>query len=148
MQEKKKTKFIHNPEYKGGQKELSKFIYAHLKYPAAALEAGIEGTVLIEYDIDYQGNVITTRVLQGLGYGCDEEAARVIKMLKFQVEKNRGLHVIFHKKTTIHFKKPEIKTAAPAQIQVTYTYTQSQPETKEAPASPTKVYSYSITPNS
>lgn len=144
MAKEKKTLFIHQPQYKGGPKEMTKFIYTNLRYPPAALEEGIEGTAYIECGIDYQGIVVTTRVLQGIGHGCDEEACRVLKLLKFDVERNRGIHVLFHKKIKVQFKKPKQKPAAPTQVQVAYTVTTSAPlpQQEEKPAAPT--YSYTI----
>lgn len=147
--EKKPKHFIQQPEFPGGPKELTKFIYANLRYPAAALEAKIEGTVWIEYDIDYKGNVVETRVLQPIGYGCDEEAARVVRMLKFVVGRNRGVRVLFHKKAQIRFKLPApAKVPAPApqntgSMQVNYVYTTTTPEPAEKPK--TNTYSYTFT---
>lgn len=147
MAKEKKTLFVHQPQYKGGPKELTKFIYTHLRYPKEALEAGVEGTVLVEYDINYQGLVVATRILQGLGHGCDEEASRVVSMLKFDVERNRGLHVLFHQKVKVQFKKP--KQVQPPktetlQVQVAYSLTPSSlpKEAGEKPAETT--YQYTI----
>ncbi len=149
--DKKKTKFVYQPEYPGGPKELTKFLYAQLRYPKAAFDANIEGTVYLEYDIDYQGNVVGTKVLKGLGYGCDEEAARVVKLLKFDVARNRGIQVLFHQKVRVQFKKTKEKPApapvAPAQVQVAYTLTPSNPVSPDNPAEAQKevlTYQYTI----
>jgi protein TonB len=147
MKKEKKTLFIHQPQFKGGPKELTKFIYSNLKYPREAFDAGVEGTVYIEYDIDYQGNVIATRVLQGLSHGCDEEACRVVKMMKFDVERNRGVHVLFHQKVKVQFKKqkqvPVQQPVVQQQMQVAYTVTTpTPPKPEEKPAEVT--YNYSI----
>ncbi len=149
--DKKKPVFVHQPEYPGGPKELSKFIQQNLRYPPSALEAGEEGTVFIEYDIDYQGNVVSTRVLQGVSGACDEEACRVVRLLKFDVPKNRGLKVVFHKKARIQFKKPLAQPvpAQPAggmQVQYTFTPAPTAPAEKQAekPAAVTYSYSYTI----
>lgn len=143
---KKKTQFIYQPEYPGGPKAITKFVYEQLRYPASALEAGIEGTVLVDYDIDYQGNVIATRVLQGIGYGCDEEACRLARLLKFDVPTNRNMKVTFHQKMRVQFKKPSAAqtladnpVAAPT-VQVSYTVTPATPADKPA----TQVYSYTV----
>lgn len=143
--DKKKPLFIHQPEYKGGPKALTKFIYEQLRYPQTALDAGIEGMVIVDYDIDHQGNVIATRVLQGIGHGCDEEACRVVRLLKFDVPKNRGLKVLFHKKARIQFKRPVQQPAAPvqAQMQVHYTLT-SAPPAEKAEEKPATMYHYTI----
>lgn len=147
MAKEKKTVFIHQPQFKGGPKELTKFIYSNLRYPKVAFEAGVEGTVYIEYDIDYLGNVVATRVLQGIGHGCDEEACRVVQLLKFDVERNRGVHVLFHQKVKVQFKKPKpAPTVKPAtqNMQVAYTVTtpKTDPKPQEKPAEVT--YNYTI----
>jgi TonB family protein len=142
MAKEKKTVFIHQPQFKGGPKELTRFIYAQLRYPKEALEAGVEGTVYIEYDIDYQGNVVATRVLQGIGHGCDEEACRVVQLLKFDVERNRGVHVLFHQKVKVVFKKPKPAPQPQTNVQVAYTVTSTAPQPEQKPAEPT--YSYTI----
>jgi protein TonB len=144
---KKKTLFLKNPEYPGGPKELTKFIYANLKYPEAALKAGVEGTVLVEYDIDFQGKVTDTRVLQSLGQGCDEEACRVVRMLKFGVGKNRGLKVLFHQKAVIEFRKPaqQMVVNNTMEVQLNYTMTVSAPAVVAEEVKPAQtVYSYTV----
>ncbi len=114
-------RFIRKPIFRGGNKEFSKFITANLKYPAAALEAKIEGTVRVKYDIDNKGDVIKTKVLSSVGHGCDEEAVRVIKLLKFDIPKGpRKLKIIFHRTTKIKFAIPivEKKVAKPSPKQL------------------------------
>ena len=141
--DKKKTLFIHQPEYPGGPKTLTKFIYDNLRYPQEAFDAGIEGMIVIDYDIDYQGNVTATRVLQGIGHGCDEEACRVVRLLKFDVPKNRGMRVLFHKKAKIQFKKPVQQPVAAGQMQVTYSMTPS-PAAEKSEGKKEETYSYTI----
>lgn len=142
--DKKKTLFIRQPEYPGGPKALSQFIYAQLRYPPAALEAGTEGIVLVDYDIDYQGNVVAARVLQGIGHGCDEEACRLARLLKFDVPRNRNMKVTFHQKLRVQFKKP-VPVAAPT-MQVSYTVTPTPPPAATTPVEKpaTETYSYTF----
>ncbi len=141
--DKKKPLFIRQPEYPGGPKALTQFIYENLRYPAAALEANAEGTVYVDYDINYQGNVIATRVLQGVGHGCDEEACRLARLLKFDVPKARNMKVTFHQKLRIQFKKP-VPVAA-STMQVSYTITPTAPATATPADKPaTETYSYTV----
>jgi len=102
----KMKKFLDLPRYGGGKKEFNKFISNNLRYPKAALEAGIEGKVLVEYEIDDNGFVHNPRVLRSLGYGCDEEAVRIVGLLRFKKVKNRGVRVRVNTKTNIVFKLP------------------------------------------
>lgn len=147
--EKKPKHFIRQPEFPGGPKALTQFIYTHLRYPAAAEAEGLEGAVYSEITINHKGVVTDVRILQGLGAGCDEEATRVLKMLQFDVGKNRGIKVLFHKKIKVQFKKPVPQTPAPpqqTQMQVQYVVTPSAAETPRSPqAEPTtQTYSYTI----
>ena len=95
--EKKGKYFIISPFYEGGLKAMREFISQNKKYPKEALEEKIEGTVFIKYTINFKGKVIETKVVKSLGYGCDEEAERVIKLMKFEAPKNRGIKVKFFK---------------------------------------------------
>jgi TonB family protein len=117
--DKKLKHFIKQPTFPGGNEAFKQAIYGQLRYPQAAFDKKLEGIVFIEYGIDYKGNVTDVRVLQGLGFGCDEEACRVIKTLKFDVPTTRGVRVLFHKKVKVQFKLP---VAAPAPQTVQYTY--------------------------
>lgn len=104
--EKKEKHFIRKPIYEGGQSAMKRFIGENLKYPEEAKGNRIEGTVYVRYSIDNKGKVIATKVVSGIGYGCDEEAERLIRLLKFKVPRNRGVRAIFHKDLHIHFRLP------------------------------------------
>jgi protein TonB len=112
--------FIKQPWYEGGTQALRKFISDNLVYPPEALAQRIEGTVFVKYDIDYRGDVSTAHVISALGYGCDEEAVRLVKMLKFKVEKPRGVHVLFHRNIQVHFRLPKAKELPTATFQYQY----------------------------
>lgn len=107
--ERKPKHFIKKPVYPGGLKAMREFIAKELKYPEEALKQRKEGVVRIKYDIDYKGNVFDTYILSSVGYGCDEEADRIVRLLKFEVEKTRKVKVVFHKTIQIKFKLPKIK---------------------------------------
>jgi len=52
-------------------------------YPEAAKRANIEGTVILQVDIDATGTVKKVEVVQGLGYGCDEAAVEAMQKSNF-----------------------------------------------------------------
>jgi TonB family protein len=109
--ENKEGEFIKTAYYKGGEKALSNFIYSNLKYPKEAFENKIEGVIVCKTTISHSGHVTEVKIIKELGFGCDEEAIRVIKMLKFEVPKNqKGLKVTFHKDFKIQFKMQNEKT--------------------------------------
>jgi protein TonB len=52
-------------------------------FPEAARRAGVEGSVIIQVDIDEAGLVKQVAVVQGLGYGCDEAALDAVRGARF-----------------------------------------------------------------
>ncbi len=126
--EKKEKHFIEKPIYPGGINAMRQFIKENLKYPEEALKNKIEGSVYCRYDLNYKGKVTNVKVLTGLGYGCDEEAVRLIKKMKFTPSKSpRKMRVGFQKNLRIHFKLPKktvqektTKTDANVSYQITY----------------------------
>ncbi len=146
--ERKSKDFLHKPEYPGGTAALKQFIADHIQYPAEAIKAGIDGSVRLRYDINHKGVVIGAKIISGLGYGCDEEAIRLVKLLKFQIAKNRGIRATFHKRITIHFRKMEQKEKTappPTTTTIQYNYTKSKPSSeKEKKPKPSSGYNYNI----
>ena len=67
-----------DPEFSGN---LESFLSKSTKYPPKAVEEGVEGQVFVCFIIDENGKVTKPEVLKGIGFGCDEEALRVIKSL-------------------------------------------------------------------
>ena len=83
---------------------MDEFVKQHLKYPQEAFDHKVEGTVSVDFDIDVFGDVVETRIKHGLGYGCDEEAERIVKLLKFEKKRYQGMRVVFHRNINIHFR--------------------------------------------
>ena len=110
--------FIKKAEYPGGSEALKKFIKNNLRYPKEALMHRVEGSVYLKYEVNEKGKVHSISVVNGLGYGCDEEAIRIISLLKYSQVKNRGLKVNTKFKLAIHFKLPPANP-----IKINYIYT-------------------------
>jgi periplasmic protein TonB len=82
------------PQYPGGEPAQSKFLKDNIKYPLEARELGIQGKVYVTFVVEIDGTISDTRILRGIGGGCDEEAIRVIKaMPKWIPGKQRGVPV-------------------------------------------------------
>jgi len=106
----RKKQFLKHPEYEGGNAAFRKFIKENMMYPEEALKNNVEGNVFLTYQVDDNGNVFNIRVTKGIGYGCDEEAVRLIGLMNFKKVKNRGLRLKVQKNARIIFKisKPPI----------------------------------------
>lgn len=142
--EKKDKHFIKKPIFPGGRKAMLDFLKHHLSYPEQALIQGVEGTVVLRYAIDFKGNVTDTQVITSLGHGCDEEAQRVVRLMKFDVPPSRGLRVTFHNTIKVHFQAPKaIMHPSPPPTAFQYVYTQNTPDKKPEDAQVS--YAYTIT---
>ena len=65
-------------------------IQEKLIYPEIARKAGAEGRVEVQTQIDVNGEVISTKVVQSLGSnGCDEAAVAAIRAVKWKPAMNR-----------------------------------------------------------
>ena len=122
----KPESFITNPIYPGGKKALDEFIKSNLKYPEEAITNKIEGTVSIEYDVDVFGNVISTKVKHGIGYGCDEEALRLTALLKYPKKRYKGMRVVFHMTIKITFHIHQGSKPIPQEQKIVYTYVEKK----------------------
>ena len=79
------------PSFRGGERKMYEFIQNNLVYPQEAKDASVEGRVFVEFYIEKDGTVCDAKVLRGIGYGCDEEALRVIGLMpKWYPGKQRG----------------------------------------------------------
>lgn len=67
------------PEFPGGMEAFAKYLRKNLRYPDRAVQAGIQGRVFVSFVVEKDGRLTDVKVLRGIGYGCDEEATRVLK---------------------------------------------------------------------
>lgn len=67
------------PEPRDGYKRLERYIRNNLQYPEAAKANAIEGNVVLTFQVQPDGTPTDFKVIQSLGYGCDEEAMRLLR---------------------------------------------------------------------
>lgn len=66
------------PEFPGGQQEMFKYLAYSVKYPAEAVEAGVQGKVLVKFTVKADGSVADIEVAQSVMPVLDAEALRVV----------------------------------------------------------------------
>lgn len=118
----KKKTFLKLPEYPGGNEEYRKYIIDNLHYPESAIEHNIEGVVHLSADVNDEGDVSAIRVDKGIGYGCDEEAIRLIEGIRFGGVKNRGVRVKAKRKFRVLFSLKEKNGSAGKKMEIRYSY--------------------------
>ena len=82
------------PEFPDGQKELYKFLSKNIHYPEQAVRANVSGKVYVSFVVELDGTIANVRITKGIGFSCDEEAERVIKLMpKWTPGKQNGKNV-------------------------------------------------------
>ena len=81
------------PEFPGGMGECMKWLGQNIKYPAEAIEKGIQGRVIIQMVVTKEGDIAEAKVVRGVDPLLDAEALRVINinsMPKWKPGKQKG----------------------------------------------------------
>ncbi len=93
------------PEPIGGIDSLQ----ARIKYPAESRNKNITGKVYVLVYVDTMGIPRCAKILKGIGYGCDEEALRVIRSARFIPAYSRGKKIPVDVSVLLYFNPLEKK---------------------------------------
>lgn len=137
--ERKPESFIKQPKYPGGKKAMDEFIRTNMIYPEEALKNKVAGSVSVNYDVDVFGKVFNVKIKHGIGYGCDEEAVRLVGLLHYEKKKYQGLRVTFHKNIIIHFRLPDAAPIPQQGLVINYQFRESVPAPPQG-----QTFSYTI----
>ncbi|MEQ9301559.1 MAG: energy transducer TonB [Cyclobacteriaceae bacterium] len=93
------------PEPVGGFSEFYKFLGSEIKYPRAAKNNNVQGKVFVQFVVSKDGSLSEIEVVKGIGFGCDDESLRVMKLApKWTPGKQRGKPVRVRMIVPISFK--------------------------------------------
>lgn len=96
------------PEFPGGEDELMKYLSNAIKYPERAVRENAQGKVVVGFVVNKDGEIEELKVKRSLGFGCDDEALRVIKaMPKWKPGKFNGRNVNVYYDLPIQFSLEE-----------------------------------------
>lgn len=62
---------------------LAGFIAANLKYPEAAIKQNLSGIVKLGFVVEPHGKISNLKIINSLGAGCNEEAIRIVRLIKW-----------------------------------------------------------------
>lgn len=92
------------PEPVGGYEGFYKMLSKNIKYPKRASRDNVTGKVFVCFVVNERSELSDFKILKGIGYGCDEEAIRVIALSKWNAGKQRGRPVKVRMVQTINFQ--------------------------------------------
>jgi len=77
--------------FPGGNDSLFRLIYSKLQYTEEAVEAKLQGEMLISFNVNFDGKVSRINIISGVGYGMDEKVTDIIKDLIFDPARMNGV---------------------------------------------------------
>ncbi|MFN3997228.1 TonB family protein [Algoriphagus sp.] len=93
------------PNPPGGMSGWNQYLGKNLNYPVQARRMGIEGTVIVVFEIQTDGSIRNVEILRGIGGGADEEAVRVVQNSpRWEPGRQRGRAVNTRMRLPIRFK--------------------------------------------
>ncbi|MEZ4829796.1 MAG: TonB family protein [Bacteroidia bacterium] len=93
------------PEFPGGNQALNEFFNNQIRYPEIARENEVEGKVYVRFTVLPDGSATGFSVVRGIGFGCDEEALRIVRnMPKWKPGEHQGQKVSVIKTLPITFR--------------------------------------------
>ena len=99
------------PKFPGGKDALYHYIEKNVKYPLDAKKSGIEGSVVVRFIIDKEGNVADPKVVKSLCPSLDAEALRLMKkMPRWKPGKQDGKYIRVTLELPINFNLKGIAT--------------------------------------
>ncbi|RMG19635.1 MAG: energy transducer TonB [Bacteroidetes bacterium] len=69
------------PQFPGGNTAMYAYLNRRLQYPQVAKDYGVEGRVFVQFVVEPDGSLSNVKVVRGIGYGCDQEALRIVKKM-------------------------------------------------------------------
>jgi protein TonB len=100
------------PVFSGCQYSASKcskdnleiFLSSNLTYPTKASLYNVEGIVVVSFVVEKSGCITTKKIIQSIGFGCDEEALRLLQIMPpWSPGKINGIPVRVQYTLPIHF---------------------------------------------
>jgi periplasmic protein TonB len=93
------------PQFPGGNKAIGKFLLKRLKYPPVGYKMNMQGTVVVEFTVDMDGNLSDITVVEPLHPEFDNEAIRVVKLMPLWTpgESNTGEKIVAKRRLPIKF---------------------------------------------
>jgi TonB family protein len=79
-------------------------VYPDPAVSRADVPAGVQGDVIVEVTIDPQGNVVETKLIQGIGYGIEQKVLEVLPHWRFHPAMRDGMTIA--SQHIVHFHYP------------------------------------------
>jgi len=77
-------------DYPGGINKFITDLWNQMKYTQKAIDAEIDGEIMVSFDVEPDSTVSGISIISGLGHGVDEEFTRILLSMKFKPAQAEG----------------------------------------------------------
>lgn len=63
-------------------RKMLEFIYHNIRYPEKAIKKNVEGTCVVQFIVEKDGQISNAKVVRDIGAGCGEESLRVVNLMR------------------------------------------------------------------
>ena len=125
--------FCQESGYPGGVTAWLQFLNRNLHYPDAAVNNGIQGTVIVQFRVSKEGKTSDFTVIQSAGKDLNDEAIRVMKKSgDWQPAVNGGTAVDAYKTQPVVFRNENMPQSQPVGEEEDYDKTYTKVEIESA----------------
>jgi len=80
--------------FQGSKETFIEYIRSHVEYPKLALENAREGIVIVEFVVGKDGSIRNPKIVQSLGFGCDEVALALVNNMPKWKPAQQGIRAV------------------------------------------------------
>ena len=78
------------PTYPGGESAMKEYIAKNIKYPASAIETGVEGVVAVGFVVSPDGSLKNIKVIKMVDPDLEKEAVRLVSGMPSWIPADQG----------------------------------------------------------
>ncbi|MEI6884562.1 MAG: energy transducer TonB [Bacteroidota bacterium] len=67
------------PSFPGGDSLFMEYLKTHIEYSSSSAQNDTRGKVFASFIVENDGSISNVAILKGIGYGCDEQVAKVLR---------------------------------------------------------------------
>lgn len=95
------------PYFPAGENALYRYFYDNLKYSDEAKAAELKGIIILGFDVETDSTLSNIGVIQGIGYGIDEQIVLLMKPLKYAPSIQNGFKLKMNMILNIPIRAPK-----------------------------------------
>lgn len=100
--------FYKSSDYLGGINRLRTEVANNYQYPHKAIDAGVNGTLMVAFVVEKDGSMTDFKIIKDLGYGTGEALIKVLKQLRTKwspaIMRGRNVRVAYHLPMTLNLQ--------------------------------------------